>query len=117
MRGCPRTFATKQDYLNGIATYPEETKAALRRLIAARFEFVQTAELADGEEGIEDENHAIVTSTETDSETGEQVTKRIQLEKALPLGILARRSSESCRLKIAIKKDKARRPFRICGLF
>ena len=81
MRGCPRTFATKQDYLNGIATYPEETKAALRRLIAARFEFVQTAELADGEEGIEDENPAIVTSTETDSETGEQVTKRIQLEK------------------------------------
>lgn len=81
MRGCPRTFATKQDYLNGIKTYPEETKAALRRLIAGRFEFVQTAELADGEEGIEDESHQIVTSSETDSETGATVIKRIQLEK------------------------------------
>ncbi|MBQ9206849.1 MAG: hypothetical protein IJ158_09070 [Treponema sp.] len=89
MRGCPRTFATKQDYLNGIETYPEETKAELRRLIAGRFEFVQTAELADGEEGIEDENHQVVTSSETDSETGETVTKRIQLEK---------RESENARL-------------------
>ncbi len=89
MRGCPRTFATKQDYLNGIETYPEETKAALRRLIAGRFEFVPTGELAEGEEGIEDENHQIVTSTETDPKTGEQLTKRIQLEK---------RESENARL-------------------
>ena len=81
MRGCPRTFATKQDYLNGIETYPEEVKAELRRLIAGRFEFVPTGELADGEEGIEDESHQVLTSTETDSETGETVTKRIQTEK------------------------------------
>ena len=81
MRGCPRTFATKQDYLNGIATYPEETKAALRRLIAARFEFVSTGELSEGEDGIEDENHQVITSNETDQKTGEQVQKRIQLEK------------------------------------
>lgn len=81
MRGCPRTFATKQDYLNGIETYPEETKAALRRLIAGRFEFVKTGELSDGEDGIEDESHSIITSTENDSKTGELVTKRIQLEK------------------------------------
>ena len=81
MRGCPRTFATKQDYLNGIKTYPEEVKAELRRLIAGRFEFVPTGELADGEDGIEDESHQVLTSTETDSETGEAVTKRIQTEK------------------------------------
>lgn len=79
MRGCPRTFATKQDYLNGMTTYPEETKAALRRLIAARFEFVQTAELADGEEGVNDESHQVVTSEMNSN--GEQITKRIQLEK------------------------------------
>lgn len=50
MRDCPRTFATKQDYLNGIETYPKDTKAELRRLIAGRFEFVQTGWLADGDE-------------------------------------------------------------------
>lgn len=81
MRGCPRTFATKQDFLNGIATYPEETKAELRHLIAGRFEFVSTGELSEGEDGIEDENHQVITSNETDQKTGEQVQKRIQLEK------------------------------------
>ena len=81
MRGCPRTFATKQDFLNGIETYPEETKAALRRLIAGRFEFVQTGILSDGEVGLEDENHAVITTSETDQKTGEQITKRVQLEK------------------------------------
>ena len=81
MRGCPRTFATKQDFLNGIATYPEETKAELRSLIAGRFEFVSTGELSEGEDGIEDENHQVITSNETDQKTGEQVQKRIQLEK------------------------------------
>lgn len=89
MRGCPRTFATKQDYLNGIETYPEETKAELRRLIAGRFEFVPVKELAAEEEGVEDENHQIMESTETDSETGKQVQKGIQLEK---------RESENARL-------------------
>ena len=89
MRGCPRTFATKQDFLNGIATYPEETKAELRRLIAGRFEFVSTDELSEGEDGIEDENHQVITSNETDQKTGEQVQKRIQLEK---------RESENARL-------------------
>ena len=80
MRGCPRTFATKQDYLNGIATYPEETKAELRRLIAGRFEYVPTGELADGEDGIVDDTHQVVTQQETDPETGKTVEKRIQLE-------------------------------------
>ena len=89
MRGCPRTFATKQDYLNGIETYPEETKAELRRLIAGCFEFVPVKELAAEEQGVEDENHQIMESTETDSETGKQVQKRIQLEK---------RESENARL-------------------
>lgn len=89
MRGCPHTFATKQDFLNGIAAYPEETKAELRWLIASRFEFVPTGEIAEGEDGIEDESHQVITSTETDSKTGEQVEKRIQFEK---------RESENARL-------------------
>lgn len=80
MRGCPRTFATKQDYLNGIATYPEETKAELRRLIAGRFEYVPTGELADGEDGIVDDTHQVVTQQETDPETGKTVERRVQLE-------------------------------------
>ena len=33
------------------------------------------------EDGIEDENHQVITSNETDQKTGEQVQKRIQLEK------------------------------------
>ena len=89
MRGCPRTFATKQASLSGIETYPEETKAELRRLIAGRFEFVQTAELADGEDGITDDTHQVVAQQETDPETGKKVEKRIQLEM---------RESENARL-------------------
>lgn len=89
MRGCPRTFATKQDYLNGIAAYPEETKAELRRLIAGRFEFVQTGEVADGDDGIVDDTHQVVTQQETDPETGAKVEKRVQLEM---------RESENARL-------------------
>lgn len=77
MRGCPRTFATKQDYLNGIETYPEETKAELRRLIAGRFEFVQTGELSEDNEGIVDNTHQVIETQETDAKTGETVKKRI----------------------------------------
>lgn len=80
MRGCPRTFATKQDYLNGIETYPEETKAELRRLIAGRFEFVQTGELSEDDEGTVDNTHQVIETQETDAKTGETVKKRIQLE-------------------------------------
>ena len=79
MRGFPESFATKQDYLNGIATYPEKTKAELRRLIAGRFEFVQTGVLAEGEEGVEDESHKVLITQETDSE-GRTFEKRVQFE-------------------------------------
>lgn len=89
MRGCPRTFATKQDYLNGIETYPEETKAELRRLIADRFEFALTGELAEGEAGIEDEDHMILELKETDPKNGKTVKKRVQF---------AKRESENARL-------------------
>lgn len=81
MKGCPRTFATKQDYLNGIETYPAETKAELRRLIADRFEFVTVGELAEGEAGTEDENHRVLESEEANPKNGKTIKKRFQLEK------------------------------------
>ncbi|MBR0098777.1 MAG: hypothetical protein IJP90_03580, partial [Treponema sp.] len=58
---------------------PEETKAELRRLIAGRFEFVQTGVLAEGEDGVEDESHKVLITQETDSE-GRTFEKRVQFE-------------------------------------
>lgn len=82
MRGCPKSIETKQDYINSISLYPEETKTALRQLIADRFVFVRGAILQDGDEGITDASHCVITESETNAETGESTTVRYQAEKA-----------------------------------
>lgn len=81
MRGAPRFFATKQDYLNGISVYPEETKTALRALVADRFHFVKTDELAEGEDGINDDSHMVLVISEKNEETGKDVEKRWQMKR------------------------------------
>ena len=54
MRGFPQTLATKQDYMNCLTMYPKETRGALRRLMADRFNWEFVKELSDKKKGKED---------------------------------------------------------------
>ena len=60
MRDFPKWLNTKQDYLNCLNLYPDETKKSLQELLDSRFNWFQTAILADNEQGITDETHKIV---------------------------------------------------------
>jgi len=48
MRGFPKWFNVKQDVLNALAEYPEETKAFLQRCLDERFSWLVTKKLDDG---------------------------------------------------------------------
>lgn len=76
MRGFPSAFATKQDYLNGISLYPEQTRDELRRLLADRFMWAEAGELEDGDEGVTDPTHFV--STREGKDGGEV---RVQMER------------------------------------
>ena len=43
MRGLPKFFNTKQDFLNCLAMFPEETKAELQKLLDYRFSWFDVA--------------------------------------------------------------------------
>ena len=62
MKGFPQFLNTKQDYLNCLNLYPDETKKSLQELLDTRFNWFQTAVLAEEEQGITDENHKVVES-------------------------------------------------------
>ena len=47
MRGFPKHLNTKQDYLNLLATMPEETKAALKKELDGRFTWQPVKKLGD----------------------------------------------------------------------
>lgn len=81
MRGFPQFFATKQDYMNCLGMYPEETKKALRRLFADRFNWTVTKELSDKDKGKEDETHHVEEQERINEKTGERETFFVQLVK------------------------------------
>jgi len=60
MRGFPKFLNSKQDYLNCLADFPNETKAELQRLLDTRYAFFDVAVIAD--EGITDDTHRVVSS-------------------------------------------------------
>lgn len=70
MRGFPRHLNTKQDYLHCLATMPEETKAALRDLLAARFVMGPVRKLAADETATADEGREVREVNLSASETG-----------------------------------------------
>lgn len=47
MRGLPKFFNTKQDYLNCLAVFTEETKAELKKLLDYRFSWFDVAVIED----------------------------------------------------------------------
>lgn len=84
MRGFPKVFETKQDYLNSLQMFPEKTKDALRALYADRYTWEKGAKLKSKDAGKSDENHYV--SCETDKDGNEiyyQFTKVIDKNAAV----------------------------------
>ena len=61
MRGFPESFATKQDYLNCLQFYPEQTKKALRGLLTNRFNWEKKKELKSESDGVNDVKHRVLS--------------------------------------------------------
>jgi len=77
MRRFPQVLSTKEDYMNCMEAWPGETKAALRSLWADRFAWREAGELAEGDDGIEDASHMVVTK---EGSEGAGLPVRVQIE-------------------------------------
>lgn len=73
MHGFPKYFSTKQDVLNCIEEFPKKTKQFLQELLDTKDVWLMQYKLADGEIGLEDETHKVVTND--DPETKELVER------------------------------------------
>lgn len=64
MRGLPKYFATKQDFLNCLAdeNLADDTKKILKNLLDGRFTWINGDVLEDGNDGVTDEKHKVVLS-------------------------------------------------------
>jgi len=76
MKGFPRTINTKQDVLNLIEEYPEQTKSFLQSLVNTRMAWHPTGKLADGDDGKTDSTHKVDEVTDEN----DVVTERTQCE-------------------------------------
>jgi len=76
MKGFPRTINTKQDVLNLIDDYPEQTKSFLQKLVDSKMAWVPTSKLADGDAGTTDSTHKVDELTNEN----DVVTSRTQCE-------------------------------------
>jgi hypothetical protein len=65
MIGFPKVLNTKQDYLNCLTDYPEQTKEQLQALLDERFAWEDKGEIEVGDMPIEDDTHKIVEDKET----------------------------------------------------
>lgn len=80
MRGFPKWLSTKQDFLNCLQDYPEETKRLLRGLAADRYIWEAVKELTDRSKGKEDETHRVLEQERT-TDSGEREIYFVQLER------------------------------------
>ena len=76
MKGFPRTINTKQDVLNLIEEYPEQTKSFLQSLIDTKMAWVPTGILADDAAGTTNSTHKVDEVTDEN----DVVTSRTQYE-------------------------------------
>ena len=65
MRNFPKHINTRQDVINLLSLYPEETKAYLKRCIEGYKNFIPVSEHKSQKECIKDENHDYI-QTESD---------------------------------------------------
>jgi len=76
MKGFPRHINTKQDVLNLIDDYPEQTKSFLQSLVDSKMAWHPTGTLADGDDGTTDSTHKVDEVTDEN----DVVTSRTQCE-------------------------------------
>ena len=76
MKGFPRHINTKQDVLNLIEEYPEQTKSFLQSLVDSKMEWLPTGKLAEGDSGTTDSTHKVDEVTDEN----DVVTSRTQCE-------------------------------------
>lgn len=62
MQGFPTYLNTKQDYLNCLQDFPQETKKGLQLLLDTRFNWTQTGVLLSADAGLTDETHKVMSS-------------------------------------------------------
>ena len=60
MQGFPKYLNTKQDYLNCLQDFPEETKKELQNLIDSRYSWTITKVLAESDAGVTDNTHKVI---------------------------------------------------------
>ena len=76
MKGFPRHINTRQDVLNLIDDYPEQTKSFLQSLVDSKMAWIPTGTLADDDAGTTDSTHKVDESTDEN----DVVTSRTQCE-------------------------------------
>ena len=76
MKGFPRTINTKQDVLNLIEEYPEQTKSFLQGLVNTKMAWIPTGKLTEGDAGTTDSTHEVHKETDEN----DVVTSRTQCE-------------------------------------
>ena len=76
MQGFPRYINTKQDVLNLIEDYPEQTKSFLQSLVDSKMAWLFTNTLADGDTGTTDSTHKVCELVDEN----DVVTERNQYE-------------------------------------
>lgn len=62
MRGFPKFLNSKQDYLNCLTNFQEETKKELQMLLDSRFSWFDVAIIED--EGLTDNTHRVIADDE-----------------------------------------------------
>ena len=62
MRGFPKFLNTKQDYLNCMTEFPQETKKSLQALLDGRFSWFDTAVIEI--DGVTDDTHRVVNTND-----------------------------------------------------
>lgn len=60
MIGFPKILNSKQDYLNCVADYPQDTKKALQDLLDNRYKWEDKGEIKAGDIPVDDDTHRIV---------------------------------------------------------
>lgn len=81
MRGFPKFLNTKQDYLNCMTEFPQETKKSLQTLLDGCFSWFDTAVIET--DGVTDDTHRVVN---TDDEKIQQELREDPNARIFKLG-------------------------------
>lgn len=82
MKGFPRSFSTKGDYLNALKMYPEQTKKALRNLYNDRFIWKVSGTYTNKKDLVSDSTHRWTEGRDAGGKTVYTQTERVEDDHA-----------------------------------